>query len=226
MHHHRYGHGGGWERHAGPRGFGGFGRGFGPFGPNFMDGKGGGAFRVGRMVADGDLRLIVLALLEKGPRHGYDIIKAVEELTSGFYSPSPGVIYPTLTYLEDMGHATSTAEGNKKVYSITDAGRAYLDENRDGVDAILNGLAKISAKMKQFRDWWDRDLSQRGKTEDRDIPGVVPELNEARRALKSAIANKLDSGADEQRRVAEVLNRAASEISGKPAGIPPDIDLG
>jgi DNA-binding PadR family transcriptional regulator len=215
-----------WRRHAGHRrGFGGFGRGFGPFAAGFMGGRGGGAFRVGRMVADGDLRLIVLALLERNPRHGYDIIKAIEELTGGFYSPSPGVIYPTLTYLEETGHAASTAEGNKKVYSITDAGRSFLDENREGVEALINGLEALKAKMAQFRDWWDRDLAQR-TSEDRDIPGVVAELNEARRALKAAIAEGIDGGAEEQRRIAEILKRAASEISGKSAGIPPDIDLG
>jgi len=222
MHRH---HGcGDWQRHAGHR-RGGFGRGFGPFAAGFVGGKGGGAFRVGRMVADGDLRLIVLALLERQPRHGYDIIKAIEDLTGGFYSPSPGVIYPTLTYLEEMGHAASTAEGNKKVYSITEAGKRFLDENRDGVDSLINGLEALKAKMAQFRDWWDRDLSHRSR-EDRDIPDVAAELNEARRALKAAIAAGIDSNADEQRRIAEILKRAASEISGKPAGIPPDIDLG
>ena len=226
MHYRHYGCGSDWQRFGSRRGFGGFGRGFGSFGPNFMGGKGGGAFRVGRMVADGDMRLIVLALIERAPRHGYDIIKEIEDLTGGFYSPSPGVIYPTLTYLEEVGHAASTAEGNKKVYSITDSGRGFLDENREGVDAIIKGLEKFSAKMAQFRDWWDRDLSQRGSREDRDIPGVIPEVNEARRALKSAIAAKLDANPDEQRRIAEILNRAASDISGKPAGVPPDIDLG
>jgi DNA-binding PadR family transcriptional regulator len=224
MHRH---HGcGDWERHAGHRGGpGGFGKGFGPFAAGFMGGKGGGAFRVGRMVADGDLRLIVLALLERQPRHGYDIIKAIEELTGGFYSPSPGVIYPTLTYLEEMGHAASTAESNKKVYSITEAGKRFLDENREGVESLLNGLEALKAKVGQFRDWWDRDLSQRGK-EDRDIPGVAAELNDARRALKAAIAAGIGSDDREQRRIAEILKRAASEISGKSAGIPPDIDLG
>jgi DNA-binding PadR family transcriptional regulator len=217
---------GNWQRHAGHRrGYGGFGRGFGPFAAGFMGGKGGGAFRVGRMVADGDLRLIVLALLERQARHGYDIIKAIEDLTGGFYSPSPGVIYPTLTYLEEMGHAASTAEGNKKVYSITEAGKRFLDENRDGVESLINGLEGLKAKVAQFRDWWDRDLSQRGR-EDRDIPGVSAELNEARRVLKAAIAAGIDGNVDEQRRIAEILKRAASEISGKPAGIPPDIDLG
>ena len=81
------------------------------------------ALRGGKMLADGDLRLIVLALLDEGPRHGYDIIKALEEKSGGLYSPSPGVVYPTLTYLEEAGYATASTDGNKRVYTITDAGR-------------------------------------------------------------------------------------------------------
>src|SRR5947209_2749977 len=76
----------------------------------------GAALRGGRMLADGDLRLIVLVLLEDSPRHGYDVIKALEERSGGIYSPSPGVVYPTLTYLEEAGYATAASEGNKRVY--------------------------------------------------------------------------------------------------------------
>ncbi|TKB71050.1 MAG: PadR family transcriptional regulator, partial [Mesorhizobium sp.] len=112
--------------------FGGRG-GFGPFGHGMRGGGRGGPgdmFRAGRMLADGDLKLITLSLLAEAPRHGYDIIKALEERTSGFYSPSPGVVYPTLTFLEEAGYAVSAAEGNKKVFSITEAGQAHLNENR------------------------------------------------------------------------------------------------
>ncbi len=118
-------------------------------------GWGGGAFRVGKMLADGDLRLIVLALLEEGPRHGYEIIKALEEKSSGIYSPSPGVVYPTLTYLEEVGYATAIAEGAKKVYSITDAGRAHLKQNREVADLALSGIEKFGRKMAQARTWWE-----------------------------------------------------------------------
>src|ERR1700694_5495527 len=101
MHHH-WNHG---ERVAwsfGGRG----GAGMGGWGRRGRSGRGfgGGAFRVGKMLADGDLRVIVLALLVEAPRHGYDIIKALEEKSSGIYSPSPGVVYPTLTYLEEVGY--------------------------------------------------------------------------------------------------------------------------
>jgi DNA-binding PadR family transcriptional regulator len=217
------------ERRFGPRGFGGFGRGFGGFGPGQGRGGrgfGGGAFRVGKMLADGDLRLIVLALLESGPRHGYDVIKALEEKSSGIYSPSPGVVYPTLTFLEEAGYATATTEGNKKVYAITDSGRAYLGENRETVDAVLNGIEKFGQKMAKAREWWEGVGRGRGRGgPDRDIPGVIDELNEARRALKDAIADGIEGTEDEQRRIAGILREAASAIR---AGAPkpaPEVDL-
>lgn len=192
-------HHGGWGR--GGRGGG---RGFG-----------GGAFRVGKMLADGDLRVVVLALLETGPRHGYDIIKALEEKSSGIYSPSPGVVYPTLTYLEEVGYVSATSEGNKKVYAITDSGRQHLEENRDLADMVLESIEKFGRKMAQARAWWEGDRKGSQKAADRDIPGVIDEVNDARRDLKEAIAEKLDQAAEEvQRRVAKALRDAAKAIRG------------
>ena len=80
----------------------------------------------------------------RGPRHGYEIIKLVEEKTADWYSPSPGIVYPTLTYLEEAGYVTAAAEGSKKLYTITDEGRAYLETNRDLADVVLDrlGLAR------------------------------------------------------------------------------------
>ncbi|HVY20557.1 MAG TPA: PadR family transcriptional regulator [Bauldia sp.] len=194
----RGGPGGGWGRHGG-RG----GRGFG-----------GGAFRVGKMLADGDLRVVVLALLADGPRHGYDIIKALEDKSSGIYSPSPGVVYPTLTYLEEAGFVTATSEGNKKVYAITDGGRKHLEENRDLADMVLDSLEKFGRRMAQARAWWEGG-KQGGPKPDRDIPGVIDEVNDARRDLKEAIAEKLEDAAEEvQRRVAKALRDAAKAIRG------------
>ena len=192
-------------------------------------GWGGGAFRVGKMLADGDLRLIVLALLNEGPRHGYEIIKELEEKSSGVYSPSPGVVYPTLTYLEEVGYATSSAEGSKKVYSITDTGRAYYRENREVADLALSGIEKFGKKMAQARTWWEGQRhGDAPAAPDRDIPGVIPEINEARRALKEAIAGKLDASEDEQRRMADLLRKAAEDIRKLDKAQKPtdDIDLG
>jgi DNA-binding PadR family transcriptional regulator len=204
---------GGWER--GPRGpRGGWG--------------GGGAFRVGKMLADGDLRLIVLALLSEAPRHGYDIIKALEEKSSGIYSPSPGVVYPTLTYLEEVGYAVASSEGTKKVYTITEAGRAHLAENRELADMALDGIEKFGRKMAKARAWWEGQWRGR-QAPDRDIPGVIDAVNEARRELKAAIAGKLeDASEDVQRRLADILSKAAAAIRdlGPDAKSKDDIDLG
>ena len=116
---HREGHWAGgrrWRRHFGG-GFGGGGR----------HGMGGGdMMRAGRMLAQGDLRLIALALIAEQPRHGYEIIKVLEDKTAGWYSPSPGIVYPTLTYLEEAGYVTAQADGAKKLYTITEEGRAHL----------------------------------------------------------------------------------------------------
>src|SRR5690606_27538388 len=123
--------------------------------PGFGNDRGGGGFRSGRLLRDGDLRLVALALLDEAPRHGYEIIKALEERSAGFYSPSPGVVYPTLTYLEDVGYATSAPDGNKKVYTIADPGRAHLEENRPQVEAALSEIASFGRRMAAAREWWD-----------------------------------------------------------------------
>ena len=98
----------------------------------------GGRGGLGRFFAHGDLRLVILHLIAEKPRHGYEVIKAIEERVAGAYSPSPGVIYPTLTLLEELGYVTvSTGEGAKKLHTITAEGRAFLDASRAAVDALL-----------------------------------------------------------------------------------------
>jgi len=105
-------------------------------------GRGG---RLGRFFAHGDLRLVILHLIAEKPRHGYEIIKAIEEQVAGAYTPSPGVIYPTLTLLEELGYVTvSMVDGTKKLHDITAEGRAFLDANRRAVDALLARMAETS----------------------------------------------------------------------------------
>lgn len=104
----------------------------------------GGPFGGGRMFDQGDLKLVILRLLDEKPRHGYEIIKELEERSSGRYTPSAGAIYPTLTMLEDLGYAISTPEeGGKKVYAITDAGRAHLAEHLPLVDELFERVNQI-----------------------------------------------------------------------------------
>jgi DNA-binding PadR family transcriptional regulator len=105
----------------------------------------GGRSGLGRFFAHGDLRLVILRLIAEKPRHGYEIIKAIEEQVGGAYSPSPGVIYPTLTLLEELGHVTvSPADGAKKLHTITPEGRAYLDAYRPAVEALLARMEEAS----------------------------------------------------------------------------------
>ena len=98
----------------------------------------GGRSGLGRFFAHGNLRLVILNLIAEKPRHGYEIIKAIEERVGGAYSPSPGVIYPTLTMLEELGYVTvSAGEGGKKLHEITPQGRAFIEANRPALDALL-----------------------------------------------------------------------------------------
>jgi DNA-binding PadR family transcriptional regulator len=99
-----------------------------------------------RFFAHGDLRLVILRLIAEKPRHGYEIIKEIEERVAGAYSPSPGVIYPTLTLLEELGYvAVSPGEGARKLHTITDAGRTFLAANGPAVDALFARMEEASA---------------------------------------------------------------------------------
>lgn len=98
--------------------------------------------RRGRRLEHGDLRLLTLSLISEAPRHGYELIKAIEDLTGGSYAPSPGVIYPTLTLLEELGHVSVVSEGTKRLFSITDTGKASLEESRAALEAVLSRLSQ------------------------------------------------------------------------------------
>jgi DNA-binding PadR family transcriptional regulator len=154
-----------------------------------------GPFRGGRMFGHGDLKFVILSLLDERPRHGYDIIKAIEEKSGGTYSPSAGTVYPTLTLLEEMGFATATAdETGKRVYQITEAGRAHLAEHRGTVDDIFSRIARKGA----------------GLTSD-----AMKEMNRAfkdvARTTFSSASHRLEDH-DFLRQVAAVLQKAAKEI--------------
>src|SRR6266852_822555 len=135
----------------------------GPFGGGF---RGGGGMRTARVLGSGDLQLLILLLLSEKPRHGYEIIKAIEEHSSGVYTPSPGMVYPALTYLEEMGYAASESEGTKKLYRIKETGTAYLNENRASVEDTLDQLArfgrKLAAFQKEFAEHEDEEREHSG----------------------------------------------------------------
>jgi DNA-binding PadR family transcriptional regulator len=110
----------------------------------------GGGFepREGRMFDSGDLKLVILALVAEKPRHGYEIIKALEERVGGGYSPSPGVVYPTLTLIEEMGYATAQDQGGRKLYTLTAEGQAFVAASQAQVDAIFGRLEGAEAERR------------------------------------------------------------------------------
>ncbi|TPK72480.1 PadR family transcriptional regulator [Mesorhizobium sp. B2-3-3] len=198
--------------------FGGRGGGFGPFGGRGGGGRGGAGdmFRAGRMLADGDLKLITLSLLAEAPRHGYDIIKALEERTSGIYSPSPGVVYPTLTFLEEAGYAVSSSEGNKKVFSITEAGQAHLADNREMIDSVLEHLERFGRKMAKAREWfgWNDDSEDRrgGRGGRGDRSEARDEFRAIRHRLRAALSDIVDAPAEKQAEAMSILEAAAEAL--------------
>jgi DNA-binding PadR family transcriptional regulator len=179
---------------------------FGSFG--FGGRHGGGMnpddMRAGRMLAQGDLRLIALALIAEAPRHGYEIIKLVEEKTADWYSPSPGIVYPTLTYLEEAGYVTASTEGSKKLYAITADGRAYLSANRDLVDVVLDRLTALGERVNRWR------RAARGERADRR--NLPPLVEAAFDHLRETVGKRLEGDADAEARLVEILARADTEL--------------
>jgi len=182
---HRHG-----DRHA--RG-GMFGMGGGRFGGHRHGGGRGG--RLGRFFDHGDLRYVLLGLIAERPRHGYELIKDIEEKSGETYSPSPGVIYPTLTLLEELGYIRpDSAEGPRKQFVITPEGAAFLAANRAVVDQIFARMAEVSHAY---------------------AGGPAPEIRRAMHNLEAALTIRLGRGpltADELRAVTAILDRAASEV--------------
>jgi len=217
--HHAHHHAG---RH-GHRGFHGFGFDRGAGGFPGEPGRGGSGLGPGRKLGSADLQLLILALLAEKPHHGYEIIKALDERSNSYYSPSPGMVYPALTYLEEIGHATVEAEGTKKLYSITVAGLAHLDENREAADTLLKQLVWIGQKMDKMRaalnegaapsdasEFFAMERGGRGGRGGRHSFGT--ELHAAIHSLRDMLRSVQGASADEQKRIAAILQRAAEEI--------------
>ncbi len=190
---------------AGRHGHGRHGRRFG-FGGRHGHGAGDDdMMHAGRMLAQGDLRLIALALIAEQPRHGYEIIKLLEEKTADWYSPSPGIVYPTLTYLEDVGYLTAQIEGSKKLYTITAEGRVYLTQNQDLVDAAMQRIAFIGEKAATLR----QRMSDGREDERRRMPRLVRAAIEN---LRDVAAKRVEDDPDAEAKVVEILARAAGDL--------------
>jgi DNA-binding PadR family transcriptional regulator len=181
------------------RGGRGWGGDWGPFHFDFGDdgGRAWGRGRRGRrrMFESGELRLVLLRLIADEPRHGYDCIRAIEEMTGGEYAPSPGIVYPTLTMLEEMGLIEEQkSKDSKKVFAATDEGRDHLKENADQVDALIERL---------------RDMRPDERT------NAGPAIGRAVKNLMTAMTHRISSeGFDEQlfHEIAAILDEAAQRI--------------
>jgi DNA-binding PadR family transcriptional regulator len=179
--------------------------------------------RAARMLASSDLQLIILALLSEKPRHGYEVIKQIEEHSSGVYSPSPGMVYPALTYLEEMGYAASESEGTKRLYRITETGTEHLNKNRASVEETLEQLARFGRRFAQFQKQFAEEENEASADIDSGPGGgIKPEWRQARREfralrddLRAALQEKLSASTEERNRVFAILRRAIDEIRGK-----------
>jgi DNA-binding PadR family transcriptional regulator len=198
---HRHSMGG--HRHHGRHGFRRFGGGF------FDDqNPGGRGMSMGRKLGAEDLQLLVLALLAEKPRHGYEIIKELEERSKGFYTPSPGMVYPALTYLEEIGDATVEAEGARKLYHITSSGLDRRDKNRSVIDSMFAQLDRVGERMEHMRRAYS--VYEDAKSDARGSEDLQSARHELRLALREA-----DMTHDEEQRIAAILLRAAEEIRNK-----------
>ena len=186
--------------------------GFGHFGRAFMEGgMGGRGFGTGRKLGSTDLQLLILKLLAEKPRYGYEIIKDMEERSKGFYVPSPGMVYPALTYLEEIGHATVQVDGARKLYKITEPGQEHLTKNLANAEALFAQFERVGERMDRVRE-----AMREAGTEDfggRHRSGHK-ELKRALHDLKFALGEKWRASVEEQQRVAGILQRAAAEIQG------------
>ena len=224
----------GWRGCVGRhRGHGGrHGWGHGPGGGFFGRGRGGGdGFRMGRKLGAGDLQLLLLTLLNEQPRHGYELIKELESRTSGYYSPSPGVIYPALTYLEEIGFTSVEAEGNKKLYRITETGAAFLKENQSSADAMLNELSEIGRRFARAQRAMNEDDGAEDAGDDESEADTWPlgerrfgrasrkeaivDIMRARHELRHALREKIGASPEDHKRIAEILRNAAAAIRGE-----------
>jgi DNA-binding PadR family transcriptional regulator len=183
------------------RGFGGHRGGHGVFergrrGGRDEFGRGGG----GRFFGPGDLRALLLWLIGEKPRHGYELIKAVEQMVGGAYSPSPGSVYPILSLLEDMGQIEAApSEGGKKLFAITEAGRQALKDDAAAIEGMLSRMRIMARSMGGMRP--------------------PEEVMQAVQTLRTALAlHQRGWSEDEARRVSDILNRAIAEIQDEEDG--------
>jgi DNA-binding PadR family transcriptional regulator len=216
------GEGGGFGHHH-RFAFSGRGRGRGMFGEGGPFGRGFGGPDMGRMrgklLSSEEMHLIILELMSETEIYGYEIMKATEAMTSGVYTPSPGMIYPLLNYITELGHATSEADGNRKRFKISEEGKKYLEENREKLLVILEKIKAFSERFAAMNTRFNEEESaeeawgrENGGSHNFDMRR---EFHEIRHQLRKALFSKRMASVEEKNRVLEILRRAIKEIMGE-----------
>ena len=142
----------------------------------------------------GEMKYVILTIVRKRPMHGYEVMKALEDQTGGYYKPSPGTVYPTLQWLEDEGYVTAETREGKKVYSITAEGEAFLDDNRSDVDDIFE-------RLEQMLDYF--------------VGGAMPDIHKGVGGLVRVVYRsswRYRDHENQQKKILAVLERAKAEI--------------
>jgi len=148
----------------------------------------------GRLFDSGELRLVILSFIAEKPSHGYEIIKGIEEKMGGAYVPSAGVVYPTLSLLEDEGFATVSSEGGKKLYTITETGRTELNANKARIEELLGRIRQVGQAFGSGR-----------------TPQIMRAIHNFKLALKLRVAQG-DLSSEQIGRIAEIIDKAAKDI--------------
>jgi DNA-binding PadR family transcriptional regulator len=147
-----------------------------------------------RVFERGDLKYVILELVADQPRHGYEVIRALEDRFGGFYSPSPGAVYPTLQMLEELGYVSASEQDGKKTYTITEAGRAFLKERKPYIEEMFG----------RMRDRWDPAMAE-------ELHRLRHELRDMGRSFAEE-ARRRWPDPEQQRKIRDVIGRARSEI--------------
>ena len=163
-------------------------------------------FTRGRKFSSEDLQLMLLALLEIQPSHGYELVKELDTRSGGYWKPSPGMVYPALTYIHEIGYASVSVQSNKKSYALLPEGQEYLNEHREQADELLAMLVHLANKMKYIQGAMAAD------SDALDQSGWLPEFLAARLGLKRTLLLKSSADAQEQKRITAILEVAIEQI--------------
>lgn len=157
----------------------------------------------GRKLSSDELQLLILKQLETQPAHGYELIKFFEEHSNGMYTPSPGVIYPALTFLNETDKVSVEKQGNRKQYHISEEGKQFLEQSKEQAALLWDRLGSIGKHMNEVREIFS-DNPMRSKESYK--------LYEARRSLKTALRQKQNASETELKRIEAILQKATAEI--------------